>query len=140
MRLQLAVLPVPRHLQSVFSPAAFPKAAAKPSATDRPAYCRDSRRSNCQLFRSWWKLPAWKPARGLELKGAFSGCEPMLNRACSTSAEVDGLQDATSENGVESAKVSQREPHRGGVEPGEYQSTICLGFSPCHALPSKPIE
>src|SRR5438067_13648639 len=46
--------------------------------------------------------------------------EPMLNRACSTGAEVDGLQDATSENGVERAKVSQREPHRGGVEPGEY--------------------
>src|SRR4051812_7566111 len=64
MRLQLAVLPVPRHLQPVFSPAAFPKAAAKPSATDRPACCRDSRRSNYQLFRSWWKLPALKPARG----------------------------------------------------------------------------
>src|SRR4029077_18984033 len=42
MRLQLAVLPLPRHLQSVFSPAAFPKAAAKPSAMDRPACSRDS--------------------------------------------------------------------------------------------------
>src|SRR5438045_8815861 len=66
------------------------------------------------------ETPPWKPARGLELKGAFSGCEPMLNSACSTGAEVEGLQDATSENGVERAKVSQREPHRGGVEPGEY--------------------
>src|SRR5436190_5268362 len=76
MRLQLAVLPVPRHLQPVFSPAAFPKAAAKPSATDRPAYCRDSRRSNCQLFRSWWKLPALKPPRGHVILGTASRERP----------------------------------------------------------------
>jgi hypothetical protein len=46
----------------------FPKAAAKPSAMDRPACSRDSRRSNCQLFRSWWKLPAGSP-RAADTRG-----------------------------------------------------------------------
>jgi hypothetical protein len=40
-----------------------------------------------------------------------------LNRACSTDAEVDGPQDAISENDVAHAKVSEREPCRGAVEP-----------------------
>jgi hypothetical protein len=52
----------------------------------------------------------------------------MLNKACSTGAEVDGLQDATSENRVERAKVSQREPHRGPVEPGEYHPRSVSDF------------
>src|ERR671923_600227 len=69
--------------------------------------------------------------------------EPMLYRACSTGAEVDRPQDATSENGVTHARVSQRElceHYPGPVEPGEYHPRSCLGFSPCRALASKGIE
>jgi hypothetical protein len=62
------------------------------------------------------------------------------NRACSTDAEVDRPQDAISENDVAHAKVSEREPCRGAVEPAGYHPRSCLGLSPCRALASKGIE
>lgn len=46
---ELAATPVPSHLLSVCGPAAFPKAAAKLLAADKPDCSRGSRRSMCRL-------------------------------------------------------------------------------------------